>query len=327
MRAAVIAPDGRFEVAEVPEPKPGPGELLLRVTSCGFCGSDIKARPIMPEGTIMGHEFGGEVIGVGSGTSSTWREGTHAAVLPALSCGTCDWCRSGFVIHCPQVRLVGLGGAGGGFAEFAVITEAASIPLTPRVNSRYSALVEPFAVGLHTIHTGGLREGDDVLVIGAGSVGLTTAAWAKVRGARSITVVDPVEARRDVAKVFGADLVLASVEEAPRDSYDLVAECVGHAELLDDCVARARPRSRVVVAGVDHLPKQFTSSSAILKETTLTFAVYYSPAEFETVIEAIADGVIDPAPLLAKEVPLDQVNEAFADLTASAVSGRILVTP
>ncbi|MDT3446134.1 alcohol dehydrogenase catalytic domain-containing protein, partial [Pseudofrankia sp. BMG5.37] len=214
MRAAVVATGGRYEITEVADPSPGPGELLLRVTACGFCGSDVKARAAMPEGTVMGHEFGGEVVGLGPGVAG-WREGTHAAVLPALSCGQCEWCASGYVIHCPKVRLVGLGGVGGGFAELAVVTAAAAFPLTSEIDPLHGALVEPFAVGLHTARAGQFGDGDDVLVVGAGTVGLTTIAWARARGARRITAVDPAAPRRAAAESFGATDVLASVEEAP----------------------------------------------------------------------------------------------------------------
>src|SRR5690349_24830214 len=89
MRAAVIGEGGGFEVGTVDDPTPGEGELVVRVTACGVCGSDLKARPAMPGGTVMGHEFCGEVVAVGAGADPRWQEGTRAAVLPVFSCGTC----------------------------------------------------------------------------------------------------------------------------------------------------------------------------------------------------------------------------------------------
>jgi 2-desacetyl-2-hydroxyethyl bacteriochlorophyllide A dehydrogenase len=326
MRAAVVASGGRYDLAEVPDPSPGPGELLVRVTACGFCGSDIKARDAMPEGTVMGHEFGGEIVGLGPDTAG-WREGTHVAVLPALSCGQCEWCASGHVIHCPRVRLVGLGGSGGGFAELAVVTTAVAFPLTPDIDPLHSALVEPFAVGLHTARTGQIAAGDDVLVVGAGTVGLTTIAWARARGARRITAVDPAALRRRAAASFGATDVLTSVEEAPAGSYDVVAECAGRAGLLDAFVTAVRPRGRIVLAGVTIDATPFQSWAALMKEVSVGFAVYYTPDEFRTVIAAFTSGLIDPAPLLARHVELAQVNEAFDDVAQVAASAKILVRP
>ena len=108
MRAAVVGADGSISIEEVPDPSPGRGELLLRVSGCGICGSDLKARPAMPPGTVMGHEFSGEVVGLGPEGSGDWREGMRAAVLPVFSCGSCSWCLAGEVAHCASARLIGL---------------------------------------------------------------------------------------------------------------------------------------------------------------------------------------------------------------------------
>ncbi|MCK9900199.1 alcohol dehydrogenase [Parafrankia colletiae] len=334
MRAAVVVPGGQYEITEVADPSPGPGELLLRVTACGFCGSDLKARDAMPAGTIMGHEFAGEIVGIGTDVSAGagadmagWRVGTHVAVLPALSCGRCEWCATGHVIHCPRVRLVGLGGTAGAFAELAVVTAAAAFPLPPEIDPRHGALVEPFAVGLHCVRTGRLEPGEDVLVVGSGAVGLTTIAWARARGAGRITAVDPAAIRRAAAESFGATDVLTSVDQAEAGAYHLVVECAGRAGLLDACVTAARPRGRIVLAGVTIEATPFQSWAALMKEVSVGFAVYYTPEEFRTVVAAFGSGLIDPAPLLARRVELAQVNEAFDALARTAASAKILVEP
>ncbi|MGF7239143.1 MAG: zinc-dependent alcohol dehydrogenase, partial [Frankia sp.] len=314
MRAAVVGSDGRFEVVAVPDPTPGPGELLLRVTACGLCGSDVKARDAMPEGTIMGHEFGGEVVAVGADTAG-WREGAYAAVLPVLACGRCEWCTSGYVAHCPAARLIGLGGSAGGFAEFAVVTPFAAFPLPAEADPLHGALVEPFAVGLHCVRAGRLERGNDVLVVGAGSVGLTTMAWARALGAGRITAVDPLAARQAIAESFGATDVLTSVDEAASGTYDVVVECVGKPGLLDACVDAARIRGRIVVAGVSIEPTPFMSVLALLKEVSIEFPVYYTPEEFRTVIAAFASGQIDPSGLVSRKVDRSRVDVAFEMLT------------
>jgi hypothetical protein len=113
VRAGLVEEDGSFTVATVDDPVPGAGDLIVRVTGCGICGSDLKSRPAMAPGTVMGHEYAGEVVAAGPATEG-WEVGTRAAVLPVLSCGTCERCRAGDVAHCPSVTLVGLGGAPGG---------------------------------------------------------------------------------------------------------------------------------------------------------------------------------------------------------------------
>jgi (R,R)-butanediol dehydrogenase / meso-butanediol dehydrogenase / diacetyl reductase len=326
VRAAVVGADGRYEVVALPDPSPGPGELLLRVAACGLCGSDLKARAAMPAGTIMGHEFCGEIVGVGAGTTG-WRAGDRAAVLPVLACGRCEWCASGQVAHCPSARMIGLGGSAGGFAELAVVTPPVAFPLPMGADPIHGALVEPFAVGLHCVRTSGLGQGDDVLVVGAGTVGLTTIAWARAQGARRITAVDPVAARRAAAESFGATDLLTTAEAASPGGYDVVVECVGRPGLLDPCIAAARAKGRIVVAGVCVEPTPFLPLPALMKEVSISFAVYYTPEEFTAVIAAFGRGQIDPSPLLSRRLDLSLINDAFHDLARAATAGKILLTP
>src|SRR5882724_10060957 len=112
MNAAVRTEQHGFEIVEMPDPAPGPDELVIRVAACGVCGSDIKAQPFMPAGMVMGHELGGEIVAVGS-DAADWREGTKVAVLPVVSCGSCQHCAAGVVSHCAQSRYIGMGPAGG----------------------------------------------------------------------------------------------------------------------------------------------------------------------------------------------------------------------
>ena len=331
MRAALIGEGGTFELATVPDPVPQAGELLLQVAACGLCGSDLKARGAFPAGTIMGHEFGGHVVGVGAGatTSGTtdWREGMRVAVLPVASCGSCTWCRAGDVAHCASAELVGLGGRPGGFAELTVVPATSSFAVPEALDPAHTALVEPYAVGLHGVRAAALGPGDDVFVVGAGTVGLTTIAWARQRGAARITVVDPVADRRLKGRDFGATDAPADPGDAAPNGYDIALECVGRPGLLDACIAAIRPKGRIVVAGTCAEPDPFWSIAALLKEVSIRFAVYYSPAEFRTVIDAFAGGSIDPGPLVGRAMPLTALNDAFAALAASSTNGKILVDP
>jgi (R,R)-butanediol dehydrogenase/meso-butanediol dehydrogenase/diacetyl reductase len=178
VRAAITTEEHGFDVVELPDPAPGPDEVVIRVAACGICGSDIKAQPYMPAGMIMGHELGGEIVGFGS-EAAGWREGTNVAVLPVVSCGRCRFCQAGLVAHCAQTRYIGMGPDGGGFAELAVIPSRHVFALPDDLPTTYAALVEPFAVGLHGVHCAAVSRGENVLVIGTGGVGLTTIAWAR----------------------------------------------------------------------------------------------------------------------------------------------------
>ena len=327
MLAAVVGADGSMSVEQVADPMPGSGQLLLRVSGCGICGSDIKARSAMPGGTVMGHEFCGDVVGVGPQVSGDWREGMRAAVLPVFSCGHCVWCIAGEVAHCESARLVGLGGSPGGFAELALASATLSFALPESIPEAHGALVEPFSVGLHTARVAKIAPGNSVLVLGAGPVGLTTIRWAKEMGAKDLVVADPVAARRELSGQFGATAAIDPVQEDLGRDYDVVIDCVGKPGLLNTCVAAAAIKGRIVIAGVCAEPDPFVPISALLKELTVAFSVYYLPEEFRRVIDAFASGSIDPSPLIAGAVPLAEIDAAFRGVAESTSHSKILVDP
>ncbi len=328
MKAAITTSAGDFSVAELPDPRPGPDQLVVRVAACGVCGSDIKAQPFMPPGTVMGHEFGGEVVAVGSDAgSSGWREGMTVAVLPVVSCGSCGLCSGGDVAHCSSVRFIGMGRDAGGFAELVVVPARHAFGIPNELLLTHAALVEPFAVGLHSAAAAEVGPGDHVLIVGAGGVGLTTLAWALALGAERVTVVDPAPARRDVAQAMGATDLLNSVADADDKSYDALIECVGRPDLVEACVVPARPRGRITIAGACDQPINVEPISGLLKELTFRFSLAYRPNDFTSVIDAFATGLIDPSSMVGPVVDLDRVGAAFEMVRATAVVGRVLVAP
>jgi (R,R)-butanediol dehydrogenase / meso-butanediol dehydrogenase / diacetyl reductase len=326
MRAAVLE-DGQFQIGSVPDPTPASGDLVLRVTGCGICGSDFKARPAMEPGTVMGHEFCGEVVAVGADVQDTWKEGMRAAVLPVFSCGACKWCLLGDVAHCANAALIGLGGSPGGFGEFVRTSAALSFPLPDDLPVEYGALVEPFAVGLHTARIANITTDDRVLVIGGGPVGLTTAAWVRELGAKSVTVSDPADSRRDAAASFGATDVVDPTSEELVGPYDVVIDCVGKPGLLDVCAQVADIHGRIVIAGVCADMDPYFPLVPLLKEHTIAFSVYYQPDEFRAVIDAFASGRVDPSPLITRSVGLADLNETFDKLMSAPDDLKVVVDP
>jgi len=325
MKAAVTTEQHGFDIVELPDPTPGHDELVIRVAACGVCGSDIKAQPYAPAGMIMGHELGGEIVAVGS-SAGQWRKGANVAVLPVFSCGVCHYCTTGAVSHCAQIRYIGMGPAGG-FAELAVVPARHAFALPADLPGTYSALVEPFAVGLHGVHSAEITPGDDVMIVGAGGVGLTTLVWALQKGAVRVTVADPDRGRREFARAIGATDVLTSVLDADAASYHVAIECVGRPELVQACQAALRPLGRLVISGACAEPTPVEPVTALLKELTIRYSVCYQPNEFREVITAFACGSVNPSTLIGPTLQLDRIAEAFELVRSAEVDGRVLVIP
>lgn len=313
MRAAVLESDAAVSVTETTDPRPGPRDLVLQVTGCGVCGSDVMSRPLMPAGTVMGHEFSGSVVDAGTEVRADWRDGEHVAVLPVFSCGACRACDRGDVAHCAQATLIGLGGAQGAFAELVRVPADLSFRLPDTVDPTVGPLVEPYAVGLHVARAAAIDIGDRVLVMGGGAVGSTTATWARVLGAARVVVSDPVSTRRDRVADLGIGDAVAPDDVASGGPYDVVIDCVGLPGLLDTACAVVENHGRVVVAGIHTEPSPFTQLVPMLKELTISFAVYYRPAEFQAVVDAFAHGRIDPAPLRTRTVGLAGLDGVLTD--------------
>lgn len=327
MRAVVTDQSTAFRVEELPDPTPGPNDIVIKVSGCGICGSDLKAQPAMPDGIVMGHEVAGEVVAVGATARDRWREGMQTAVLPLFTCGQCDHCWAGDVAHCAEISMVGLGGSHGGFAEYMLASADLCFRLPDAMPSTFGPLVEPFAVGLHAARLAEISSGDSVLIMGGGGVGLTAAAWARQLGAERITVSDPHEPRRAAALALGAtDTVNPRAEEVP-GGYDVVIECAGKPGVLDASTAAVTNLGRVVIAGVCAEPDPFFSMLALLKEISIKFAIYYRPDDFRTVVDAFALGLIDPAPLRTGTVGFDGVAAAFASMNTSRAELKVIVDP
>ncbi len=325
MKAAITTDDHRFEVVDLSDPVPEPDQLIIRVAACGVCGSDIKAQPYAPAGMVMGHEFGGEVVAAGS-QADGWRSGTNVAVLPVVSCGSCRYCRAGQVSHCSTASYIGMGPPGG-FAEYAAVPARHCFAVSPGVPAAHSASVEPFAVGLHGVHSAEIGSGDDILIVGAGGVGLTTLIWARHLGAARVTVTDPDPQRRNSSEAMGATDVLASVSEAEPGGYDAVIECVGRPDLVQACQPALRPRGRLVVSGACAEPTTIEPITALLKELTVRYSVAYTIDEFRAVTTSFGNGDIDPSPTLGPHFGLADVAKAFDAVRETRVHGRISVRP
>jgi (R,R)-butanediol dehydrogenase/meso-butanediol dehydrogenase/diacetyl reductase len=327
MRAAILNDDHHLEVGEVPDPAPGPGELVLQVTACGICGSDLKLRPSMPAGLVMGHEFCGDIVATGADTDPAWQIGRHVTALPLIGCGRCLACLAGEPAHCMQGDMIGVGGSPGGFAEYVRVHQRETVGLPEAVDPALGALVEPLAVGLHAVERAHIRSGDKVLIIGAGPVGLSVTAWAARTGAGELVVSDPSAIRREAAAQFGATRTVDPDAEPLEPRYDVVIECVGLPGMTGACVGAAVRHGHVVIAGVCTKPDPYVPIAAVVKELTMDFVVYYTRREFFAVADALATDAVDADAFVTKRVDLAGADDAFTELIEAKDQRKILVLP
>ena len=333
MRAVVVAGPRRLAVEQVPDPTPEPGQVVLRVSACGICGSDLHVHQaaFLPAGAIMGHEFCGEVMeGAGS-----LKSGERVCAVPALSCGHCARCRSGLGAYCSAQRALGFGQAPGAYAEYVAVAAHELVRLPSGVDDAHGALVEPLAVGRHAVEVGGVQAGETCLVLGAGPIGLAITLWARAAGAGEVIVSERAPGRRALAERLGATRVVDPASEdlaavlagtAP-EGADLVFEAVGAPGLIQAALERVRFRGRVVVAGVCITPDTIQPGPAVLKEASLRFVLAYEKRDFERTVEALDRGLLDPAAMVTDRIGLDHVPAAFAALEHPAQQCKVLVLP
>ncbi|MFI5657936.1 zinc-binding dehydrogenase [Streptomyces sp. NPDC051684] len=356
---AVVLTNGSLELAEVPIPEPGPGEVLVKTLANGICGSDlhcvthshalaagVKAvtggdllDPDKP--VVLGHEFCAEVVRNGPGTQGTHRPGARVVSPPML-------------IRPTPVNL-GFGGveAPGGFAEYMVLSEALLMPVPEDLSTEVASLTEPLSVALHAVNRGALGADDVPVVIGCGPIGLAVIAVLKMRGVGPIIAADFSPTRRALAAELGADIVVDPRETSPYDSWHEVAavddparygrqtalfpelpyrpsvvfECVGVPGVIQQVLAGAPACSRVVVAGLCMAEDRFLPTFGVLKEIDLVFSLYYTVEEFAQTLGHLAAGELHVEPLITGRVGLDGVADACKGLADPEKDAKVLIVP
>ncbi len=333
--------DRRLVVDELPEPVPGPGEVLVSTLACGICGSDLHALKFadqmvqnaiesgspyvmdLSRDIVMGHEFCAEVLDYGSGTPKRFASGTPVVSMPLLVRGE-------------RANTVGYSNDfPGGYGERMILNDALLLPVPNGLPAEHAALTEPMAVGLHAVVKAQLGKSDAPLVVGCGPVGLAVIAALKLRGIGPIVAADFSPMRRSLAEKLGADHLIdpragSGYEELARVAPGRTAvifECVGVPGMLQQILKGAPVGARVCVVGVCMEDDRIRPMLAIAKELQLQFVLGYLPNEFAESLQAIADGAIDVSPLITGRVGLDGVAGAFEALANPEAHAKILVEP
>lgn len=316
----------------VPDPEPTEGALVVKVGRCGICGSDLHMTedPAFgcQHGDILGHEFAGEVVAMGSGVTG-YRAGDLVSVIPLASCGACEACRKGEVAWCAQFAL-----QGGGYAEYALTRPNQCIPLPADLSLADGAIIEPLAVALHGLNLSGMKTGDKVLILGAGPIGLAVAFWAKRYGAGAVAVQDIAEFQRGRALGMGADIFVVdpenpveSAEQGLGGKADIVFECVGIPGLIAQSVEQVAPRGTIVLLGLCTKPDTFNSFAMLSKEVRLITSAFFTRAEYIATLAALESGATAPRLLVTDSVSLADTPAMFESLKRRTEQCKVLIAP
>lgn len=327
MRAVRLTAARTLHVVDVPKPKPGPDDVVIRVASCGICGSDLSCyKTGVYTGSVLGHEFAGFIESIGS-ASTDFRVGQPVLVDPKVPCGECRDCKSGASHRCVFALTSGPGGMrDGGLAELVSVPESCLHPLPDGLRVEDGCLAEPLAVAIHGIdRAGGVASGEEAVVVGLGPIGLLTVAALRARGAGTISGVDPVEVRRGLAQELGADRVVPSLAAAPSE-VPLVFECSGKTEILQEATNLTAAGGRVALLGVPIGEATVMPLPWVAREISLVGCIASGPDDF---VEAAAMLAADPeiARIITRRVPLDEVPAVFEELVTSPVDGKIVAVP
>jgi 2-desacetyl-2-hydroxyethyl bacteriochlorophyllide A dehydrogenase len=323
MRAAVLRAPRALRVERVEPPAPGPGEALVRVTAAGICGTDYRiwtGERVVRYPLTPGHEFVGEVVGVGAGVSGI-RAGDRVAVEPNWGCGSCDLCRDGQGNVCLQRTAVGID-RDGGFAELVALPERACWPAPAGLDEDRLLLTEPLAVVVRAVGRAAPRAGETAAVVGAGTLGLLALQVLRSRGCR-VLVVSRSDRRLSLARALGAeatvalgvgDAVAAARALSGRDGVDLVVETAGTAAAVEftlGAMGFVRPGGRVVLTGLPHEPARVEVFWLVRREIDVRGSMIYQ-GEFGEALALLARGAVDVTPLLTHRFPLEAIEEALA---------------
>lgn len=336
MRVAVFQGVGQgLAVEERPIPTPPPRHVVIRVGCCGICGTDLhftdgQGFMQMPPGSILGHEFAGEVVDVGPEVESL-AVGDHITALAIPACGRCPNCVAGDPQWCTgDPKLFGGGGA---YAQFALVAETQAVKLPNSVSWSDGALVEPLAVGLHGSYLAHLRPGTDILVIGAGPIALSTVYWARRMGAGRIVVQATSRRREGYAMELGASDFIVSGDnpvgeaiEALHGTPSLVFEAAGAPGTIEQAMQVVAPRGTVVVLGWCTVPDSYIPAIYLMKQIRLQFSMTYSVGEFQHTIDTLDDDAAANA-MVSQTVSLDDLPGVFESLRGPSTECKVMIDP
>ena len=337
MRGFTFQGPGRAELTELPDPEPGPGEILLKVEANTVCGTDLrimrgeKTKGVRP-GVVLGHEASGTIAALGDGVEG-YEVGALCGVSPIFACGLCRYCQGGLQNLCDQALVVGYD-VDGGLGEWMVIPAVGVrarrlVPAPAGLPPEQLSLAEPLACCLNGQDQYRVAVGDVVVILGAGPIGLFHLQLAAIGGAAPIVVSDPKPSRpKGTVDPTGEDLAAVVADATGGFGADVAVVCIGRPQLVNDALNLVGKRGRVsVFAGLaDKGWAEIEANLIHYKEISLIGAANSGTADYERAVALIASGRIDTARMVTHRFPLDKAAEAIESV-AGGEGIKVAVLP
>jgi (R,R)-butanediol dehydrogenase / meso-butanediol dehydrogenase / diacetyl reductase len=333
MRASFYRRNQLFEVAEAPEPEPGPGEALLRVRRVGICGSDLHIfqghldHRVPVDGTI-GHEVLADVVSAPDG--SGFSKGDRVVVEPVLFCGSCRACQMGASYLCYSLKVLGVD-ANGGMQDYWAVPVDRLLPVPDSLADNDAALIEPMAVATHDVGRAGVKAGDRVLVFGGGPIGCLIALVARQKGAH-VRVAEINPWRVQLLRGLGFETIgpdedpVANVRDwTAGNGVDIVFEVSGSPDAVRLVTDVVRVWGTVSIIAIHADPVTVNLYPMFARELTMHGSRLYTRAAWVEAIELMASGTIDAAPLVSRLIPLEDLQQGMEQALGGGPVMKILV--
>lgn len=339
MKCVKISGKKQFELSNMDTTVSQNGSVVVKVDSCGICGSDIHYWDSgEPNGLVMGHEFAGVVVDPGSRNDLS--VGDRVTGLPISPCGECEACRSNNVQYCKKTweKAIGLSLTNpGGYAEYTSSRPDMIEKIPDNMTFEEACMVEPSAVALHAVNLANIKNDDKVLIIGGGIIGLMCAEFAKFQGAKYIALLETNPNRGKKSLKFGKvdeyynaldENSIPSLVEKTNGGFDVVFECCGSSPAVSEAIMTVKPGGTIVLVGVSLTPVTIPLVMTVMSEVTMQGAIAYTKEEFRKCIELISKKEIKVVKYIDDIVPLDKVQASFERLTSGTDDAvKIIIKP
>jgi 2-desacetyl-2-hydroxyethyl bacteriochlorophyllide A dehydrogenase len=331
MQAVKLTGPKCLDLVDTDAPRPDGENVIIKVSTCGICGSDIhywesgldmSGSP----GLILGHEFCGTVVEPGS--RGDLSEHDRVTVLPLDPCGTCESCAKGHPNLCTKgmKRSIPGNNSPGAYAQLLSVRPDMVRKLPDSISDPEAAMIEPASVALHAIHKAGIKAGDKVLITGGGTIGLLCAAWARISGASFIALTEINANRRAFAQNAGeVDFVfdatdprlVSTMKRAIQGGFDTAIETSASDEGINTAISALKPRGILVLAGISFHAQAIMTVLLVIKEIEQRSALGYLPKEFDSALDYIANKRLSVDKYISRTICMDEVQDAFECLSSS----------